>query len=311
MPKLFNVGAPIYQFAKAAATINVVPLADRAAVVKRIGITSPSAADTWTVTCAGRELMRMRVVGSGNQNVLRLDDQATNPHSDFFTFCRKYLGIDASIPIPQGQTLTIASVGGATANLMVEFDEHSPADISPSMLNHPDGKEFLLPLYTALAASVAAAGVINDDTQFGPAWLPNFLIGVAGNAAWSIKLLALFAEGMGVNTFSGAANHQSNTNTKRFTKTGVTLFSRTTTGIPNVGAASAAGSANTVFGSVMSPFVPWERSIPHQDQILDDPITIQNGDLFQAQTEIVGDVTGGASYANALTLYVARISRLQ
>lgn len=303
-------GPFLYQFVKAAATLSFSPISDRGALVRDISITSVSATDTWVVTSKGKEIMRFRIRSTGNQNVVRGDDQATMPHLKFFDYCRWILGLDPSIPVPLGQTLTIASVGGATANISVEFEEHDTSDLNPGLINHPDGREWLVPVYTWLAASVTAVGPTNDDTQVGPSWLPNFLIGTLLTSAWRVQLLGAFMEGAGVNTFSGAANHQSTTNTKRLTLNSRSLASRTTTGIPNVGAASAAGSVNTVLGQVMADFQPFERSGPGYMSVFNAPIVLNNGDTFNVGEEFVGDFTGGADYSGASTVWIARVTEL-
>jgi hypothetical protein len=303
-------GPFLYQFAKAAATMSFSPIADRGALVRRIGITAQSATDTWVVTSNGKETMRIRQHASGNQRILRADDQGSGLHDTFFDFCRWILGMDPSIAVPLGQTLTIASVGGATANIMVEFEEHDNSDLSPALLNHPDGKEWLVPIVTSRAASVAATGVLLEDTQVGPSWLPNFLLGTLVTNAWRVQLLAMFMEGAGVNTFSGAANHQSTTNTKQLTLDSRLLNSRTTSGIPNVGTASAAGSANTVFGQTLALQGAFEKAIYGYENVFNAPIVLNNGDTFTVADEIVGDVTGGADYSAALTVWIARVSEL-
>lgn len=303
-------GPFLYQFAKAAATLSFTPVADRAAVVRDISITSVSATDTWVVTCKGKDIMRFRIRSTGNQNVVRGDDQATMPHLKFFDYCRWVLGMDPSVAVPLGQTLTISSVGGATANIAVEFEEHDQSDLGSNMLNHPDGREWLVPIYTWLAAAATAAGPTNDDTQVGPAWLPNFLIGTLLTSAWKVTLLGAFMEGVGVNTFSGAANHQSTTNTKQLTQNSRLLNSRATKGIPNLGVASAAGSANTVFGQAMADYQPFERAGTGYMNMFNQPIVLSNGDTFNVAEEFVGDFTGGADYSGAVTAWIARVSEL-
>lgn len=305
-----ELGPFLYQYAKAAATISFSPVADRGALVRDIGITAPSAADTWIVSSKGKEIFRARVNALGNMNLFREDDQAAMPHATFFDVCRQYLNMDPSIPVPLGQTLTVTSQGGATANLFVEFEEHDNSDLSPSLLNHPDGKEWLIPLYTWLAAAQTALGPTNDDTQVAPAWLPGFLIGTMLTSAWKVQLLGVAMEGVGVNTFSGAANHQSTTQTKRILLDSKQLASRTTFGIPNLGAASAAGSANTVFGQTMARFQPWERALPYFDSIFNYPVVLNNGDTCNIQEEFTGDLTGGASYVGGVAAWFARITEL-
>lgn len=304
-------GSVLYQFAKAAATISLTPRQDRAAKVTDFGITAVSATDTWVISCKGKEIMRTRIRSTGSLNPFQWDDTAGHGREHFMEYCRVILGMDPSIPVPLGQTFTIASVGGATANLMIEFSEFDQSDVGPSNMNSPDGREWLIPVTTFLAAAQSVVGPTNDDTQIGPAWLPNFLIGTLVTSAWKIQLLAAIMEGVGVNTFSGAANHQSTTNTKAVVYNSRRLFSQTTNNIPNLGAASAAGSANTVTGQVMAKYQPWDKVMPNQANVFPAPLVLQNGDTFNVQEEFVGDLTGGADYSGAMTVWVARVSEMQ
>lgn len=305
-----ELGPFLYQFTKAAATTSFTPVADRGAMVRDIGITSVSATDTWIVSCKGKEIMRFRIRATGFQNPVRADDQSAMPHTSFFDFCRRKLGMDPSIPVPLGQTLTIASVAGATANIFIQFEEHDNADLSISNVNHPDGSNWLIPIYTFKAAAINAIGVTADDTQVAPAFLPGFLIGALITSAWELDLLAMFFQGVGVNTFSGAANHQSTTNTKQFTLDSRLLNSRSTNGIPNLGIASAAGSANIVFGQALGDYPCWERTAVGERNVLNYPIHLGNGDTFTVSEEIVGDVTGGADYSGEMAIFVAKVRQV-
>lgn len=307
---LTDVGPFQFQFVKAGASLSFTPLPDRAALVTRVGITVPSATDTWVITCGGKEILRTRIRVTGNQNFFNRSGAPVAGRPNFFDFCRWQLGLDPSIPVPQGQIMTIASVGGATADIEIRFEEHSVGDMVPSMLNHYLGSEFLIPITTFIAAAQAAAGVINHDTQVSPSWLPTHLIGTATSSAWKVNLLALFNEAIGVNTFSGAANHQSTTNTLRMVDNSRQLFSRTTLGIPAVGSPSAAGSANTVFAGDVNEFLPVAQCDAGYDAVLPTSVTVQNGDAVNIASELIGDLTGGADYSGAQALFVARVSRL-
>src|SRR6266702_1418750 len=112
-----DIGPRIYRYALAAVTLSWTPLFDRAGLVKRIAITNPSANDLWTVNVGGRELMRFRVDTVGNQRVLIMPSLATAFNPNWFDFCRDALNLDTSIPVPKGITITVASVGGATADI--------------------------------------------------------------------------------------------------------------------------------------------------------------------------------------------------
>lgn len=300
-------GPSLYQFAKAAATLSFTPRSDRAAKVTSISVTAPSATDTWIVTSKGKEIFRFRVRSTGNLNPFQYDDVAGHSRWRLFEYCRAVLGYDPSIPVPNGQIFTVSSLGGATANIFIEFSEYDIADLSPSQINHPDGKQWIIPITTFLGAAQTAVGPTNDDTQIGPSWLPNFLIGTLVTSAWQVQLLAAFMEGIGVNTFSGAANHQSTTNTKAVVYNSRRLFSQTTNNIPNLGAASAAGSANTAIGQVMAAYQPFDKVQSGLESQFPVPITLGNGDTFNVQEEFTGDLTGGADYSGAMTVWVARV----
>ena len=306
-----ELGPFLYAYNTGVATLSFSPAADRGALVRRIAITQPSATDNWTVTVEGKQIFNFRVRSTGSQNAVREDDQVSIFHSNFFDFCRRFLGLDPSVPVPLGQTITIASVGGATASILIEYEEHDNSDLTPALLNHPVGTEWLIPVYTYLNATVNAVGIIADDTQVGPSWLPPFFIGTMLTSAWKIEILAAFFQGLGVNTFSGAANHQSATKAKHLFKNGVDLFGRTIpAGIPNVGLGSAAGSANTVFGQLLSIYSSFERTADLFDNVLPSPVQLVNGDTPSVREEITGDVTGGASYEPELGLWIARVHQL-
>ena len=67
-----EVGPRLYLNTLAAAAANLTPLADRAIMVRRITITNVSASDTWTVSVGGREIMRFRILNTGNQRLLAI-----------------------------------------------------------------------------------------------------------------------------------------------------------------------------------------------------------------------------------------------
>lgn len=308
MPILLDVGGYVYAQAEAAATLTITPLFDRAAIVRRINLSNPSAADNWTVNVGGRELMRFRELTVGNQSLLRVSDASTAPKLDFWEYCRNVLGIDPSIPVPNGQSLIFSSVGGATGDIDIEFEEISVSDGNVRGLNHYLGNVFLAPIAWFLNASQSAAAAVQFDTQISPAWFPALFSNTALPVNWKVELLSLFLEGMGVNTFSGAANHQSSTRDLRVLRDGVQMFTRASLGIPLRGSDSAAGSANTVFGQRSGIYRPVATEFPSDDPRTPLPLILQGGDVLQLFIDLIGDLTGGASYANALEVAIARIT---
>jgi hypothetical protein len=303
-----EVGPRVYNQGLAVATLSTQPVFDRAALVRRINISNESANDDWQVIVGQRELMRVRHLTVGNQRVFRIADSDQRPKLDFWEFCVATLGIDPAIPVPLGMTLVVQSVGGATADIDVEFKEVDPGDANAYPINHYQKNVFVLPIAWRLNASQSLPAVVQLDTQTAPPYVPALFSNTPIPVGWKIELLALFLEGMGVNTFSGAANHQSATQELRAFLDQRQIFTRVGAGIPNQGAASAAGSANTVFGQRSGMFRPFELQLPTLDGVLDTPIVLGGGETLQLLTNLVGDLTGGASYANALVVAVCRVT---
>lgn len=310
-----DTGVRNYPAALAAASLAYVPLFDRSARLRNLYLDNVSADDNWTVTVGGREVMRFRMLTSGNQRLLLSPPLVQAWQPTFFDWARIALGYEAGIPIPQGLQCVVASVGGATADIIFEVEEHDGADFNGVSTNHYRGSDFLMPIYGRLNAGQVAPGAFTLDTQDAPAWVPNIFGGAAIPPGWAIDILALFTEGMGVNTFSGAANHQSISQDLRFVRNGESLFVHPNTagspylpGMPDVGSASAAGSANTVFGQRSGVFNPFLQSEDDKTNVLDYPIPLRPGDNLVVQLDITGDLTGTASYARALQVLVCRIT---
>ncbi len=307
MATKLDVGGEVYQFAVGVATISFTPLFDRAALLRRVNLSNASARDTWDLTIGGRVVASFRDAAGGNNRVLRVDPNNPAPTPGYFAWVRDILGVDPSFPVPQGLTATLASRGGATADIDFEVLEVDPADVPATMLNHFAGRHFLIPIAWALVAGAAGAGPTQVDTQFAPSWLPALFSATPLPVNWEIKLLALFLEGMGVNTFSGAVNVQSTTQDVRIIKNGTLLFSRTTSGIPNRGRASAVGSANTVFGAQSGIFPPFEFAPFSQENLLSVPIRLHGGDNVQILQEFQGAFTGAPVYQDALITAIADV----
>jgi len=307
---LRDIGGFGYAQNEGVATLSVTPLADRALMVTGVNITNESAADNWTVSVGGRELMRFRHLtpGNGAQHLLHFFNQGVSTRLDFFEYCRNILGIDPSVPVPIGQTLTVQSAGGATADIDIQFLEVDIPTANVRGFNHYQGNTFIVPVTWFLNASQSAAAAVQLDTQVSPVWVPALFSAVALPTNWKVELLALFLEGMGVNTFSGAANHQSTTRDLRVFKNNTQQFTRAGLGVPVRGSDSAAGSANTVFGQRSGMFAPFEQAMPTDDNVLPQPIVLGGGETLQLFLDLTGDLTGGAAYANALQVAIARIT---
>lgn len=313
-----EIGGRGYQRSKAAATITFTPLFDRAAIITELAITNPSAVDDWTLIVGGREVMRVRVDTIGLQQPFGTRQVNTTPAAisqvrpvNLFDWVDEKIKQPLIFPVPNGLSAILASVGGATADLIVEFREVDVTDISLNMLNHPLGNHFLIPIYGRLNATTTALLANTFDTQTAPPWIPNLFTGAEFPPGFDIKALGIFVEGEGRNTFSGAADHISATDSLLVTKNGQQMFTRTAgVGIPIIGMPAAAGSANTVLGSESTLFPPIQASRGEYGGALDPPLRYQGGDTIVFQWNLTGDATGGADYAHAFVVLLADIIRL-
>ena len=93
-------------------------------------------------------------------------------------------------------------------------------------------------------------------------------------------------------------------------RNGAQLYSRSNPplGIPLRGKPSAAGSANVVLGQQSGIFDPFEQQDFSSEPKLPVPIVQNGGDTLQILENIQGDVTGGAPYATALQVAIARVT---
>lgn len=303
-----EVGPRVYNQGLAVATLSTQPVFDRAAIVRRVNISNESSPDDWQLIVGQREIMRHRHLLVGNQRMFRVADSDQRPKLDFWEYCVAALGLDPSIPIPLGMTLVVQSVGGATADIDVEFREVDPGDANAWPTNHYQKNVFILPVQWRLNAGQANAAVVQLDTQTAPPYIPALFSNTPIPVGWKVEILALFLEGMGVNTFSGAANHQSTTQELRAFLDQRQIFTRVGAGIPDQGAASAGGSANTVFGQRSGIFRPFELQLPTPDGVLDTPIVLGGGETLQLLVNLTGDLTGTASYANCLFSAICRVT---
>lgn len=310
MPDM-GAGSRLYQKGNAVATLTVTPLPDRAAIVRRILLTKVSASDTWIISVGGQEVGRYVENTTGHQQLLSAPTGSFPSNNDIFSFCENVLNDPLVYPIPNGMSLVIASVGGATADIAVAFEEYPPVAVPTTIYNHPKSNVFYGPLYFSRAAAVAAAGEAAFDTQQGLGFVPGLFPGGTFPQGWQIDILGLFLEGAGVNTYSGSADHRSITDHIGVQINGQQYFSRTIAdGIPLVGTASAAGSANTVFGADYTPFPPFQQSDADSWLPLDPSLTVRPGATTSWKLGVTGDVTGGASYATILQVALCRIREI-
>ena len=266
MPRRFEIGPVGYAKSVGDAGLNFTPLSDRSALVTAIRITKPSASDDWQLSVASKEITRFHVDADGHQQLTSAPSASSPANRDFFVWAEHVIGKPVAYPVPNGQVLSVASVGGATADIAIEFEEHDKGDMSsPSLLNHYEGKHFRLPVWANAATAIAAAGEVAYDTQVSPTFVPKIFTGTQIQAGYEVDIHALWLEGGGDNDYGDSDDDQIVTdhvwaivNSQRlftrvpYTQTDADIVSQD--GIPLVGTASASGSANQVFGCDLERF---------------------------------------------------------
>lgn len=324
----------VYDFVQASAVsaIQWTPPADREVEVARIFIDNPSANDTWIVSVNTREIFRAPVNTTGNQQLFGTSFGAFPKQRDLFKWYEWMFNDRLLIPVPQGMVMSINSLAGATANVRVSGHDLTPGSQQTTARNHFAGKSFRVPMFGYVNASVAAAGEIALDTAIKPIWCPNIFSTQIFPYNWEVDVVALWLEALGVNTFSGSANHTSVTDHVTLVQNGTRMFSHiipgqvsgglaglTTVpagqfvspeGIPNVGAPSNAGSANTKYGDGANPFPAFQVMALELQNVLDYPIRFRGGDEIQWYLGVTGDLTGGANYAGAIIAVLCDVRQL-
>lgn len=301
--QLTTLGPRGYKTALASASVTFTTLQDRAAIIRDIRITNPSASDDWVITIQQTQKWVVPINTAGNNQLLGKVGASNFSGRSIFRFCREYLNVDPSFPLPQGQQLTIASVGGATADVLIEYEERSPMDVSPDAVNGQSATHNILPVFLVPPAYAGASGVQVKDfaSQKAPSGFPKLFGDVNIPANYTLQILALWLEAGGVNTFGGSANHQSTTQQLLATYAGQQLFSRDANGgIPMVGSASAAGSANNVYQPDLVAYPAFQLINDPEQSPLPMPLVLRGGSDIHFQHSISGDGTGSADYSTFL-----------
>jgi hypothetical protein len=333
MVRLLDIGPYDAAHGVAVSSIALAPPFDREFMVDKILIANPSANDSWIVTVGGREIMRFYVLTVGNQQLLGNIGTSFPKVRDVFTYYKHATGDRLTIPIPRGLNLTVASLGGATANLTIGGYDLTPGSVNPTMVNHYQGNHFVLPHYAYVGTNVTAAGEAPFNTEIKPAWLGSMFTGNAFPVGWQARILAMFAEAVGVNTYSGAADHRSVTDHVGVVRNGERLFSHvlagqtsgpaqsvitvpagnlvTPGGIPNDGPTANTGSANRQYGGGSGVYPAFQTLSDEFENWLDPALLVQGGDNLQAYLGVTGDVTGGADYSTAVLASLVDVMQIQ
>lgn len=298
--RLYDIGPRGFVQGQAVATLAFTPNADREAYLLGVRIQAPSAADTWQLTVGGRNIHTFRVDSVGNQNLCGGISSTAPKVWDLWRWHETAYGCSNALPVPWGQTVTLTSNGGATANVEFEYVEVVKGCTKPTDANHYQGSFFRTPCWAVPPAATTVVGENSYASIVAASYVPSIFTNIQVQAGFVVDVLALWAEAAGVNTYSGAADHQSTTVWVFGIINGQRLWTRAAPGgFPSVGAASAAGSGNTVYNYVNSRFGAFQLMQDWEEPILEHPLHIIPGTTSNWGIDTTGSQTGGANYASA------------
>lgn len=99
-------------------------------------------------------------------------------------------GVNCSIPVAEGQSFTLSSVGTSPVVVIV-YDSYGAGDIRSDMVNGTDSKEYMFVQYMNSATSVVAESEVDLDVSLSPAEFPDFPCGKSVPANTEIEILGL------------------------------------------------------------------------------------------------------------------------
>jgi len=193
-------------------------------------------------------------------------------------------GVNCSIPVAEGQSFTVSSVGTSPVVLIV-YDTYDAGDIRADMVNGTDSKEYMFIQYMDTTATIDASEDVLLDTSLSPAEFPDFPCGKAVPANTEIQILGLAGcpcgDGFAAGTYIGSSF-------VKLVKERETLFDEDRNGIPFLyqwdALAGAYLAAYSLIGSG-TPFLVHDAgmgltyNITHGDPLMFEPaLTFRSGE---------------------------------
>jgi len=193
--------------------------------VKRIECV-PSANDTYLTIRVDRVTVAFyRVKGkSGNQLGTYHDLYLKGNIMEFLSD----IGINVTIPIAEGQTLTVNRYAEA-GNIIIIYDRYSAGDVKASDPNGSDSKVYTFLQYAKVGTAPVATGDSLIDTSLTPAEFPDFPCGKDVPALHTIELLGIAGSPVNNGTGIGA---RFVTNFLKLVRNREVLFDTDRNGIP-------------------------------------------------------------------------------
>lgn len=117
-------------------------------------------------------------------------------------------GINCMIPIAEGQSFTVSSVGTSPVVVIV-YDTYAAGDIRADMKNGTDSKEYMFIQYMNSSTAVVEERTVELDISLSPAEFPDFPCGKSVPANTEIEILGLVGcpcgEGFSSNVYIGSS----------------------------------------------------------------------------------------------------------
>jgi len=251
--------------------------------VKRIECIA-SANDTYLTISVDRvTLAYYRVAGkSGNHLSTILSAYLKANLMEFLTNA----GVNVSLPIAEGQTMTIARYAEA-GNVIIVYDRYSAGDVKATDQNGSQSNVYTFIQYAKIGDTPAASGDYQIDTSITPAEFPDFPCGKVVPAKHTIELLGIVGSPF-VQGISGP--HSLATSFFKLIKDREVLFDTDRNGIPfdgqDAAATAVAYAANFSLIGPSTPVLLNTNAICNGKPLMFDPVL-----KFEAGAELLAYLT--------------------
>ena len=145
-----------------------------------------------------------RIYGRSGNHLDRMNNGYI--HKNLMEFLQSK-GVNCSIPVAEGQSFTVSSVGTSPVVVIV-YDTYDAGDIRSDMPNGTDSKEYMFVQYMNSSTAVTEAQTVELDTSLSPAEFPDFPCGKSVPANTEIDILGLVGcpcgEGFSANAYIGS-----------------------------------------------------------------------------------------------------------
>lgn len=264
-------------------------------VVTRISVAGGTNAEFATIK-NGPTTTGYFAVGDTTQNHLGVAPNNTQDMNVFDVL--KSLGLPATIPVKEGDELTVSFATAATA-VKIEYQDVDPADIKPT---DPFGREATsgpMILYGTNNAAQAATGYTPINKSLMPVELTDFPWETNAEPGKNYAIYAYMANDLGVTT--AVAGDNSLTTNQRITKNRETLYDPLQAGFVIRGDISSAGVAQTNTNSGINQVPMAGGGNDKMPAVLPTPTNIAPGDELLLEQAIEVQGAGAGVAADALT----------